>query len=278
MEELRGKVAVVTGGASGIGRAVATEAAAEGMRIVLADIEEQVLKVTADELAGNGAEVLSVVTDVSDAASVEDLRDQALSRFGAVHLVHNNAGVGAGGLSWDMPLADWQWTFGVNLWGVVHGIRAFVPLLVEQGAGHVVNTASLAGLVSTPLMAPYNATKFAVVALSETLHKELRLMGSPVGVSVLCPAFVKTGIANSDRNKPEWARRGDPPAAEQQMRGVIHQLVDSGIDPAVVGARVIDAVKTDTFYILTHPESFPVVERRMRDILEGRPPSETPIA
>lgn len=277
MEELRGKVAVITGGASGIGRAVAREAATEGMRIVLADIEEPALKSTADELAADGAEVLAVTTDVSEASSVEELRERALARFGAVHLVHNNAGIGLGGLSWEVPLADWQWALGVNLWGVVHGIRTFVPLLLEQGVGHVVNTASVAGLVSTPFMGPYNTSKFAVVTLSETLFKELRLLGSPVGVSVLCPGFVKTGIADSERNRPQWARQPETAEEEAPLRAVLHQLVDAGIDPAVVGARVIDAVKAGTFYVLTHPESYAAVERRAHDILQGRDPSETPI-
>ena len=208
MENLQGKVAVITGGASGIGKAMAAAAVAEGMKVVVADIEEGALKEAADELAAGGSDVLSVVTDVSDGASVRELRDRALDRFGAVHLVHNNAGVGTGGPIWEVSEEDWRWILGVNLWGVVHGIATFVPVLLEQGEGHVVNTASIAGLTTAPFLGPYNATKQAVVAMSETLYKDLQAAGvSGIGVSVLCPGFVQTRIAESDRNRPSWAPR-----------------------------------------------------------------------
>jgi NAD(P)-dependent dehydrogenase (short-subunit alcohol dehydrogenase family) len=277
MRELRGKVAVITGGASGIGRAVAERAAAEGMKLVLADIEEGPLKVTADALVSSGAEVEAVVTDVSEGSDVEALRDRTLARFGAVHLVHNNAGVGVGGPLWTVSEADWKWILGVNLWGVVHGIRTFVPLLVDQGEGHVVNTASVAGLTSPGFMGPYNATKHAVTTISETLFRDLRATGSSVGVSVLCPGFVRTGIAESERNRPRWAPGpGDDPTAEV-LRDVIHQLVAGGIEPQVVGRHVIDAVRNDTFYILTHDDSRAMVGARMGDILEGRAPSDMPL-
>src|ERR1700733_2921273 len=203
MENLRDKVAVITGGASGIGKAVAVRTAAEGMKLVLADIEEPALEATASALTAEGADVLAVVTDVSDASSVQALRDRALQHFGAVHLVHNNAGVGVGGPIWEVTEEEWRWILGVNLWGVVHGISAFVPVLLEQGEGHVVNTASIAGLSSTPGLGPYTATKHAVVAISESLFKDLRAAGAPIGVSVLCPGFVQTGIAQSDRNRPD---------------------------------------------------------------------------
>ena len=206
MEDLQGKVAVITGGASGIGRAVADRAAADGMKIVLADIEEGPLKEAVDDLTGNGAEALGVVTDVSEAASVQTLRDRALDRFGAVHLVHNNAGIGLGGPIWEVSEADWRWILGVNLWGVVHGVATFTPLLIEQGEGHIVNTASVAGLIAAPFLGPYNATKQAVVAISETLFKDLQTVGAPVGVSVLCPGFVQTRIAESERNRPDVGR------------------------------------------------------------------------
>ena len=205
MEELQGKVAVITGGASGIGRAVADRAAGEGMKIVLGDIEEGPLKGAVDDLTSQGAEALGVLTDVSDGASVQALRDKALDRFGAVHLVHNNAGIGLGGPIWEVSEEDWRWILGVNLWGVIHGIATFVPLLIEQGEGHVVNTASIAGLIAAPFLGPYNATKQAVVAISETLFKDLQAVGAPIGVSVLCPGFVQTRIADSERNRPEWA-------------------------------------------------------------------------
>jgi len=277
MKVLRGKVAVITGGASGIGRSVAERAAAEGMKVVLADIEEGPLSLTAGTLKSSGAEVEAVVADVSNGSDVEALRDRALERFGAVHLVHNNAGVGVGGLLWTVPTADWKWILGVNLWGVINGIRTFVPLLVEQGEGHVVNTASLAGLTSPGLLGPYNATKHAVVTISETLYRDLRVIGTSVGVSVLCPGFVQTRIAESDRNRPAWAPERDVEGAEE-LRGVIQNMVDAGIRPAAVADRVIDAVRTDTFYILTHPELNEAIETRTQDILQGRPPTPTNIA
>jgi NAD(P)-dependent dehydrogenase (short-subunit alcohol dehydrogenase family) len=275
MEDLRGKVAVITGGASGIGKAVAWRAAAEGMKLVLADIEEPVLEETAASLAADGAEVLAVVTDVSDATSVRALRDRTVQHFGGAHLVHNNAGVGVGGPIWEVTEEEWRWILGVNLWGVVHGINAFVPLLLEQGEGHVVNTASIAGLTSTPGLGPYTATKHAVVAISESLYKDLRAAGAPVGVSVLCPGFVQTGIARSDRNRPAWAPEQDPVTAGERT-SIIQAMVDAGIDPKTVADRVLDAVRDGTFYILTHPEMKPALTLRHEDILAGRPPSPGP--
>jgi NAD(P)-dependent dehydrogenase (short-subunit alcohol dehydrogenase family) len=277
MEDLQGKVAVITGGASGIGKAVAQRAATEGMRIVVADIEEGPLRDAENELTNRGAEAIGVVTDVSDAASVRSLRDAALDRFGAVHLVHNNAGVGLGGPIWDVTEEDWRWILGVNLWGVIHGVATFVPLLIEQGEGHVVNTASIAGLTTAAFLGPYNATKQAVVAISETLFKDLQALEAPIGVSVLCPGFVQTRIAESDRNRPAWApdREGGGVA---ELRAAVQQMVDSGIPTEAVADKVIDAVRTNTFYILTHPELTAGLETRFEDILEGRPPSPTAIA
>ena len=208
MDDLQGKVAVITGGASGIGRAVAGRAAAEGMKVVLGDIEEGPLKEAVGDLTSSGAEALGVVTDVSDGASVEALRDQALDRFGAVHLVHNNAGIGLGGPIWEVSEEDWRWILGVNLWGVIHGVRTFTPLLVEQGEGHIVNTASIAGFIAAPFLGPYNATKQAVVAISETLFKDLQAVASPVGVSVLCPGFVQTRIASAPSTSAPGAHEG----------------------------------------------------------------------
>jgi NAD(P)-dependent dehydrogenase (short-subunit alcohol dehydrogenase family) len=277
MEDLQGKVAVITGGASGIGKAVAQRAATEGMRIVVADIEEGPLKDAENELTNRGAEAIGVVTDVSDAASVRSLRDAALDRFGAVHLVHNNAGVGLGGPIWDVTEEDWRWILGVNLWGVIHGVATFVPLLIEQGEGHVVNTASIAGLTTAAFLGPYNATKQAVVAISETLFKDLQALEAPIGVSVLCPGFVQTRIAESDRNRPAWAPdRAVGGVAE--LRAAVQQMVDSGIPTEAVADRVIDGVRTNTFYILTHPELTAELATRFEDILEGRPPSPTAIA
>ncbi len=277
MENLQGKVAVITGGASGIGRAVADRAAGEGMRIVLGDVEEGPLKEAVDDLTSSGAEALGVVTDVADGASVRNLRDAALDRFGAVHLVHNNAGIGLGGPIWEVSEADWRWILGVNLWGVIHGVRTFTPLLIEQGEGHIVNTASIAGLIAAPFLGPYNATKQAVVAISETLFKDLQSVGAPVGVSVLCPGFVQTRIAESERNRPDWAPDRDVEGAAE-LRGVVQDMVDSGIAATIVADRVIDAVRASTFYILTHPELEGAITTRFDDIVQGRPPSPTMIA
>jgi NAD(P)-dependent dehydrogenase (short-subunit alcohol dehydrogenase family) len=278
MKDLRGKVAVITGGASGIGRAVADRAVAEGMKIVLADVEQGPLEAAVDDLTSGGAEALGVVTDVADAASVRALRDRALDRFGAVHLVHNNAGIGLGGPIWEVTEADWRWILGVNLWGVVHGVATFTPLLIEQGEGHIVNTASVAGLIAAPFLGPYNATKQAVVAISETLYKDLQTVGAPVGVSVLCPGFVQTRIAESERNRPDWAVSDHEVAGAEEVRGVVQTLVDGGIAPATVADRVIDAVRDTTFYILTHPELDAAITTRFEDILQRRSPSPTMIA
>ena len=278
MENLQGKVAVITGGASGIGWAVARRAAAEGMKVVIADIEEGALKQAERELTSQGTDAIAVATDVADAASVRELRERVLRRYGAVHLVHNNAGVGGGGPIWEVPEEDWRWIVGVNLWGVIHGVAAFVPLLVEQGEGHVVNTASIAGLTTAPFIGPYNATKQAVVAISETLYKDLEAAGvSGVGVSVLCPGFVQTRIADAGRNRPDWAPARDVENAEE-VRATIQDLVDGGIPPSVVADMVLDAVRTDTFYIRTHPELDAAIRTRFEDILGGRPPSPTIVA
>jgi NAD(P)-dependent dehydrogenase (short-subunit alcohol dehydrogenase family) len=277
MEDLQGKVAVITGGASGIGRAVAQRAAAEGMKIVLGDIEDGPLEQAVDDLGAAGAEAIGVRTDVADRASVEALRDRALDRFGAVHLVHNNAGIGLGGPIWEVTEEDWRWILGVNLWGVIHGVATFTPLLIEQGEGHIVNTASIAGLIVAPFLGPYNATKQAVVAISETLFKDLQTLSSPVGVSVLCPGFVQTRIAESDRNRPDWAPDRDTMGAAE-VQGVVQNLVDGGIAPATVADRVIEAVRSNTFYILTHPELDIAITTRFDDIVQGRAPSPTMIA
>jgi NAD(P)-dependent dehydrogenase (short-subunit alcohol dehydrogenase family) len=278
MKDLRGKVAVITGGASGIGRAVARRAAGEGMRVVIADIEEGALKEVEQELTGQGADAIAVTTDVADAASVRGLRDRALGQYGAVHLVHNNAGVGGGGPIWEVPEQDWRWILGVNLWGVIHGVATFVPLLMEQGEGHVVNTASIAGLTTAPFIGPYNATKQAVVAISETLYKDLQIAGaSGVGVSVLCPGFVQTRIADSGRNRPDWAPEREVEGAGD-ARSVIRDLVDGGIPAEVVAERVLHSVRTGTFYVLTHPDLRAAIRTRFEDIVEGRAPSPTIVA
>jgi NAD(P)-dependent dehydrogenase (short-subunit alcohol dehydrogenase family) len=276
MRNLKGKVAVVTGAASGIGRGLAERFAREGMRVVLADIEEGPLAEARAEVAGLGAEAIAVTTDVSNGWQVEALARRALEAYGAVHVLCNNAGVGSAGMAWELSLADWEWVFGVNIWGVIHGIRAFVPTMIAQGQGHVVNTASIAGLLAAPALAAYGATKHAVVAISECLHHDLMMRtGGQVRVSVLCPAWVKTRIADSERNRPASLARPAsqaPSPQEQMMKETIRAAIDGGIEPAEVAEHVVQAIVQDRFWVLTHPQSRVAIESHTRDILEGRDP------
>jgi len=272
MDELGGRTAVVTGAASGNGRALAGRFATEGMRVVLADIEKDALDTAAGELRAGGAEVLAVPTDVSDGDQVDALAAVAADAFGPVHVLCNNAGVATGGLISDLRTSDWAWVLGVNLWGVIHGLRAFLPGMLEHGEpGHVINTASMAGLVAGPFMAPYGASKFAVVAISESLHHELRMTGSRIGVSVLCPGWVNTRINESDRNRPDTLAGGRP-AATDGAASVLSQMLASGMAPDDVAGKVHDAIREERFWVLTHPEMLPGVEDRMRTILEQSNP------
>ncbi len=275
MKDLSGQVAVVTGGASGIGRGMAEAFLERGMKVVLADVEATALEATVAELREGGREVVGVECDVSSSESVEHLRDECLSHFGAVHVLCNNAGVagGGGGATWEAPQADWDWVLGVNLMGVIYGIRHFVPVMIDQGRpAHVVNTASMAGLVHG--MGIYGVTKHAVVALSESMFSELRAAGHSVGVSVLCPGWVRTRILESERNRPE-APRPDPgpqqPGAEV-IRQIVGKLIEQGLDPLDVGRLVADSIETDQFYVLPHPQWLNVVENRMKRILEQQDP------
>jgi NAD(P)-dependent dehydrogenase (short-subunit alcohol dehydrogenase family) len=273
MKDLKGKVAVVTGAASGIGNGMATRFAEEGMKVVLADIEEGPLADAEKKLADQGATVLAVPTDVTKGDQVDALAAKTFETFGTAHVVCNNAGVATGGPMWTLTEADWQWVLGVNLWGVIHGVRAFVGRMVEQGEGHVVNTASIAGLTSAPMMGPYNVSKHGVVTLSETLSGELALHGSPVKVSVLCPGWVNTRIHEADRNRPPELQQDNPDNTMADMgRQMLESLVASGLPPSEVTSRVVDAIREERFYILTHPEMMPMVEKRMEDILQGRTP------
>jgi NAD(P)-dependent dehydrogenase (short-subunit alcohol dehydrogenase family) len=276
MKELRNKVAVVTGAASGIGRALADAFAGEGARVVLADVEAVPLDEAAHAITRRGAEAIAVRTDVSKGEEVEALAVAAEHAFGAVHVVCNNAGVSVSGLSWTHTVADWQWVLGVNLWGVIHGVRVFVPRLLANGPdGHVVNTASMAGLLSAPGMAVYDVTKHGVVTLSESLFHELRMLGAPIGVSVLCPGFVNTRILDSGRNRPAALADTAPPvpAGQEQMQAIARALLASGLPPERVAALVLDAVRTGRFWVLTNPEWKQFVRTRVEDVLEDRNPS-----
>jgi NAD(P)-dependent dehydrogenase (short-subunit alcohol dehydrogenase family) len=253
MQELRGKVAVITGAASGMGRAFADRFAAEGMKVVLADVEGDALTRAVKELRAGGAEVSGLRTDVARLADVEALRDHALDAFGTVHVVCNNAGV-SGGSILDSPMGIWQWVVGVNLWGVIHGCHVFLPLLLEQDEGHVVNTASLAGLGGAPSLGVYCTTKFAVVGLSESLYHDLGARGSNVGVSVLCPGFVQTRIHESHRNMPDDVRAAVPPDSDEEVEAQ-RAVIALGIPPEDAAAQVVHAVTAPRFYVLPHPRA-----------------------
>jgi NAD(P)-dependent dehydrogenase (short-subunit alcohol dehydrogenase family) len=275
MQDLAGKVAVVTGAASGIGLALCHRLGADGMRVMMADVEEAALAAAAESVAARGVETATAVTDVSDAASVDALARATLARFGAVHVVCNNAGVSRGGPAWKIPLPMWEWIVAVNVFGVVHGIRSFLPHLIAQGEGHVVNTASVGGLLAGPWMSPYHATKHAVVAISESLYHELAALGSPVRVSVLCPGSVRTKIHEAYRN---WPARYGPWPGEQDSPGIanwrraVAATVEAGLDPAVVAEAVRDAITGDRFWILTHPEFGRAVLDKYSGAVQGRNP------
>jgi NAD(P)-dependent dehydrogenase (short-subunit alcohol dehydrogenase family) len=283
LKEFRDRVAVVTGAASGIGKAIAERFGAEGMKVVMADVEAPALDAAARELEDKGALVYPILADVSKAEDVEGLAKRVFDEFGEVHLLCNNAGVGGGtGLSWDSTLADWQWVMGVNLWGVIHGVKFFLPRMIEQGTeGHIVNTASLAGLISGPGLAIYSVTKHAVVSLSETLFHELKLAGAKVHVSVLCPGWVNTKIMDSSRNRPEDLLNKPEEektlpgaeAMEQMVRGLLAQAPPA----SEIGQKVFEAVRDEKFYILPHPQYTHMIRTRMEDILEERDPTYTPM-
>lgn len=276
MEDLRDRVAVVTGGANGIGYAMAEAFARAGMKLVIADVNGDELADAARRLTEAGATVTGVVTDVSDATQVDALRDAAVAAHGAVHVVCNNAGVGGGGLSWQIPLDQYRWVLGVDLFGVIHGVHTFAPLLVEQGEGHIVNTASMAGVLSPAFMAPYNIAKHGVVTLSETLFAELSSAAPGVGVSVLCPGWVKTRIYDAGRYAPPTDSGGDTDDEAADPTGgfadVVEGLVSGGIEPSQVATQVVDAVLTRRFYVLTHPDWMPLATDRVARMVDGRGP------
>jgi len=271
MNDLKGKVAVVTGAASGLGRAMALAFADEGMHVALGDVAD--VSDTFAQVEAKGVSAVALRVDVSRQEDVERVAQLVDRDLGGADLVCNNAGVSPLAAAWEGSLGDWQWIVGVNLWGVIHGVRSFVPRLMARGSGHVVNTASVAGLISPPGSAAYNVTKHAVVAYSETLHHDLRERGSAVGVSVLCPAYVPTGIADSERNRPanvEPSVKTKETLAREQM---LKKAVTSGrLSADDVARAVVQAVKDERFYVLTHPRIKGAIRARMDDILEERVP------
>jgi NAD(P)-dependent dehydrogenase (short-subunit alcohol dehydrogenase family) len=255
VKDFKDKVAVITGAASGIGRAMAFRFAQEGMKLVLGDIEQPTLDNTARELEKLGAAVLAVQVNVARLSDVELLASRAMNKFGHIDVLCNNAGVGtAPRPCWEQTQSDWEWVIGVNLWSVIHGIRTFVPLMIRQNSeGHIVNTASMAGLLGLGNYGPYYATKHAVVAISEALHFELAFRESKLKASVLCPAFVNTRIGESERNRPD-RQALKLPALEQQFMDAFRTRLEAGIPPEQVAVRVVEAIRDEQFYILTHPE------------------------
>ena len=276
MKAFHGRTAVITGAASGLGREFARHACGLGMQLVLADVEAAPLNALVAELGSAGCRVLGEVVDVSRSEDVARLAERAYAEFGEVSLLFNNAGVGSGGYLWENSEADWQWVLGVNLWGVVHGIRHFVPRMLTSGQpAHIVNTASVAGLLCAPVMGVYNVSKHAVVALTETLHHDLRMAGAQIGVSLLCPAFVPTGIALSHRNRPADLRGAAPTASQKMAHAAIVKAGDSGRVAAPEVARItFEAIAEDRFYVFTHPQILPSVQLRFDDILAQRTPSD----
>lgn len=272
LEDLKGRVAVVTGAASGIGLGLATRFAQEGMRLVLSDIDTTGLEAAADDLRKTGAEVVAVRTDVSSAQDVERLAERAYASFGRVHLLCNNAGIVPSGRFrpvWEYPVEDWNWSLGVNLMGVVHGIRSFVPRMLAGGEpGHVVNTASIAGLSSGAYSPPYGAAKHGVVRLSEALYASLQQAGAPIGATVLCPGVVRTNIYHAERNRPSSLVPKEGVAKERpEVDAVAAKIHPSGMPPAEVATMVVDAVRAGTFYVLTTDSHDAAIRHRMESIL-----------
>jgi NAD(P)-dependent dehydrogenase (short-subunit alcohol dehydrogenase family) len=279
MRDFKGKVAVITGAASGIGYGLAERCAQEGMKVVLAGINEGTLKRAEKEIKKTGVTTLVVKTDVSKASDVEALANKTLDAFGAVHLLFNNAGVANSGTVWGSTLADWQWVLGVNLWGVIYGIHFFVPIMLKQNTEcHIVNTSSVAGLFVIPHPSPYTVSKHGVVIISEDLYRQLQQRDSSIGVSVLCPGGVKTNIISCDRNRPAELKND---TAEEQLGNLdpaimawIQQGIKNGMAPAQVADIVFDAIKEKKFYIIPNAEdSKPLIRARMEDILQERNPT-----
>jgi len=281
IQDFKGKTAVLTGAGSGFGLECARIGARLGMNLVLVDVQQDALDKAAAELQAAGAQVMAHKVDVSHAAAMEVLASQVKARFGAPHFIFNNAGVGAGGLLWESSVADWEWVLGVNLWGVIHGVRVFTPMMLDAAKadpayqGHIVNTASMAGLLTPPNMGIYNVSKHAVVALSETLYQDLSLVTEQIGASVLCPYFVPTGINKSERNRPANLAAEKPTQSQLIGQAMSDKAVGSGkVSAADVAQKVFDAVASGQFYIYSHPQALGNVQQRMEAIVAGQNPPD----
>jgi len=278
MKSYQGKTAVITGAGSGFGLEVARLAAARGMKLVLCDVQVDALEAAAAEFAGR--EVLAQRVDVAKADQMQALAEAVKVRFGAPSFVFNNAGVGSGGLIWENTLADWEWVLGVNLMGVVHGVRLFTPMMLEAAAadpafeGHIVNTASMAGMLNAPNMGVYNVSKHAVVSLTETLYQDLALVSDQVHCSVLCPYFVPTGISQSHRNRPTELAGARPTRSQLIGQAMSDKAVNSGkVTAAEVAAMVFDAMDREQFYVFSHPTLLSGVQTRLEDVMQQRNPT-----
>jgi len=281
MQDLKNKVAVITGAASGLGEQFARLAAREGMRLVLADIQADALSSLVASLRETGTDLREMVCDVSQSAQVKALADLCMKEFGVAHLLFNNAGVGTGGLIWENTEADWDWVLGVNLKGVINGIRHFTPLMLaaqkedSHYRAHIVNTASVAGILNTPNLGVYNVSKHAVVSLSETLYQDLQLIDAAIGVSVLCPYFVQTGIANSARNRPENYPAANASLSQLTSEQMIKKATQHGSKTAEeIASITFDAISKNQFYIFTHPEVAPAIQQRFQDIQQAKNPAD----
>lgn len=277
----KGKTAVLTGAGSGFGLECARIGARLGMKLVLVDVQQDALDQVTAEIKATGAQVLPFRLDVSNAAQMEAMGQAVFERFGAPHLVFNNAGVAAAGLVWESSVKDWEWVLGVNLWGVIHGVRIFTPMMLEAAAkdpswqGHIVNTASMAGLLDPPNMGVYNVSKHAVVSLSETLYQDLALVTDQIGASVLCPFFVATGISRSQRNRPDDLAPENPTRSQLIGQAMNDKAVSSGkVTAADVAQKVFDAVAANRFYIYSHPQAIHSVQTRLEDIMQARNPTD----
>jgi NAD(P)-dependent dehydrogenase (short-subunit alcohol dehydrogenase family) len=280
MKEFKGKVAVITGAASGIGRGIAERCASEGMNVVLADIDEADLAQAETELKAAGGTVLGVTTDVSKRSDVEQLARRAVDAFGHVHLLFNNAGIGAGGAAWEATWNDWEWVIGINLWGVIHGVKVFTPLMLAQNTEcHIINTSSAAGLAVGGFSAPYSVTKHAVVALSESLYLTLQQRNSQVKVSVLCPGMVRTNIANAERHRPAELRNEPVTTTPEMQAGLaaFKAALEAGMPPFEVADAVFDAIRKEQFYILTDSDWAEVIQLRTEKLLRLENP-QSPMA